>query len=330
VTAIRRVIKSIWFTIGVDLLIITYAIYIGIEIQGISSTKVEIVRGTYLQTLSVWELAFFCAFTLEILLRLFALGFVKYFRSWLNKFDCLLMIASFGSTFILPLIFEGLDHRAQIFRILLLLRVVRLSRWFTKLERFKILIATMTQIAPTLLTFIGILIVAFYWFAVLGMTVWAGRISPNNSLLVDSKFAHRNWFHLSFNNFFESLALLFACTSIKDWPVIADAFELISSSAWAWLYFCFFVLYISIILMGVLASVTLDAFVVQFKVKQMKTKSPVQERIEQLRISYTIGDNKDKDTEGIFIDKKRKRKWTVKSKPDMFQLYKAIVKGEVK
>lgn len=70
-----------------------------------------------------------------------------------------------------------IELQLQFFRILLMLRVLRLARWFTKLERFKVIvgttfnkalntytnnmIATIYQIAPTMGTFAGVLIVRY-------------------------------------------------------------------------------------------------------------------------------------------------------------------------
>jgi len=249
---------------------------------------------------------------------------VKYFRSWWNRFDCFLIITSLIYTFLLPFIFDDLIHRSQTFRVLLLFRVLRLSQWFPKVERFNVLTATINQIIPTLLSFLGILLVTFYWFAVLGMTAWANSISPNNPRLVGSEFSNSNWFHISFNNFYESLVLLFTLMAVNNWHNIAKAFELVSSP-WSWVYFCIFILYFSTIMISALASFILDAFVVQYKIKQMNTKCPVQSRIDQLRMDYM--NNEEKDLDGIFLDKKRKRKWTVISRPDIFQLQKANVTG---
>jgi hypothetical protein len=85
-------------------------------------------------TLSVLEYIFIAVSCTEVLLKIFALGFTRYFQSHWNKIDCFLIVTSLLEVAIFSYL-SG-EWKPQIFRLLLGLRMIRLVRWFTKIERF--------------------------------------------------------------------------------------------------------------------------------------------------------------------------------------------------
>lgn len=53
----------------------------------------EIPQFGFYSTISIWEFSFFCGYGLEIILKIFAFGFRKYFRSLWNRYYTRLMAA---------------------------------------------------------------------------------------------------------------------------------------------------------------------------------------------------------------------------------------------
>eukprot|EP00029_Vermamoeba_vermiformis_P008869 TRINITY_DN4266_c0_g1_i1.p1 TRINITY_DN4266_c0_g1~~TRINITY_DN4266_c0_g1_i1.p1 ORF type:complete len:805 (+),score=159.94 TRINITY_DN4266_c0_g1_i1:29-2416(+) len=315
----RKGIKSIYFTIFVDLMILANAIYVAVQEQ---MNEEDLPEVGFYRSISIWEFSFFCGYALEIILKIFAFGFRKYFRSLWNRFDCLLIL---GSTIaiIVSVVDPQSELQLQFFRSLLLLRVLRLAKWFSKLERFKVIVATIYQIAPTMVTFSGVLIAVFFWFSAIGMSIWAGKIYEDMPELLNTDFASMHLWRVGFNNVIQSAAMLFTLMTVNNWHILAAAHEVVSTP-FAWIYFCIFIFYVSTVMMSVVSAFTVDAFVVQWTIIKDRTKSPVQLRIEQLSTIYR---DQSSDKEGIFMDQEgsHKRVWTVIPNYNIFQLTRTVI-----
>jgi len=302
---IRHFIQSGWFMIATDILIVITAVYVGVSESSASDYA----------TLSVLEYIFIAVSCTEVLLKIFALGFTRYFQSHWNKIDCFLIVTSLLEVAIFSYL-SG-EWKPQIFRLLLGLRMIRLVRWFTKIERFKVIMATVSQMLVTMVTFAGALFVVYYWFAALGMQLWAGEIRPDRVELQDLDYARNEYWNLSFNNFIEAMSLLFSVI-LNNWHSIAQAVAAISSW-YAWIYFVLWMLVTALVLMSALTAFILDAFIVQWNIKKRKWKGYVQWRIEQLCSTYSV-----KDEEGIFYDGEHKKVWRAKPRFDVFQIMRTV------
>jgi hypothetical protein len=122
------------------------------------------------------------------------------------------------------------------------------SFFFTKF-RFKVIVATISQMIPTFVTFAGVLFVVYYWFAAFGMHIWAGKMSKDLPELQTLDYIRNEYWHLTyvsfhslywvkkrekkeflivslllyllrFNNFIEAMSLLFACMTLNNWHSI--------------------------------------------------------------------------------------------------------------
>jgi hypothetical protein len=54
---------------------------------------------------------------------------------------------------------------------------------------------------PTFITFGGVLFVVYYWFAALGMHIWAGKISEYSPQLQTHDYIRNEYWHLTYVSF---------------------------------------------------------------------------------------------------------------------------------
>lgn len=119
------------------------------------------------------NIGFTAAFTLEMILKLIALGGREYWADHFNRFDCIVVLSS-----LVEVATEELDlpFNAQALRALRLLRVFKLLKAWTSLQRLlSSLLRAVRPLAWLLLLFALVLFI----FALLGMQFFGNRLAPD-------------------------------------------------------------------------------------------------------------------------------------------------------
>lgn len=124
--------------------------------------------------------------------------------------------------------------------VLRLFRLLSLSGFFNEITR------TFLTIIPSLLTYIGLQLLTFYMWVIIGMDIWAGDIYPGNPALTDTIFAASNYYDNNFNNFLYSYVTVFELMVVNNWQQIASGYVAISGES-AWLFFVSFNAWVVII-----------------------------------------------------------------------------------
>jgi hypothetical protein len=312
VTFVRNIINHWAFSLFADAVTLAYAVFMAISFNAETEPETE--------PITIWELILLIVYITEIVLKIFASGVVKYFRSWWNRYDCFLVCASILTYSLLTIIIGSSGIASQIFRALLILRVVRLLRWFGRVSRIAIIIQTVLQLFEYWTSFAGALGVLVYLYAIIGMHIWLGAIYAGNPRLRGTDFDLYNYYHFSFNNFFEALSLLFVVIIEGNWAAIAEAFERVSTP-FAWIFFCSFYIYTTNILVYSLVGLTFEAFVVQWKMKRFHQKSYLEARLEELEQKATP----ENDHEGLFFDEFHVQKqWKITARYNVTQALKTV------
>ena len=132
---------------------------------------------TYSQTLEWIDVYFTCIFSLEVVLKVLALGWTTYWRwSW-NRFDFVVVVLGY-----LGYLFDA-GAAASLVRIFRIFRVLRLIK---RLESLMRLMSTLMLSLPSLWNISAFLFVVFFIFAVLGVQLF-GRVGKQ------ARLAARSW-----------------------------------------------------------------------------------------------------------------------------------------
>ncbi|XP_028178504.1 muscle calcium channel subunit alpha-1-like isoform X1 [Ostrinia furnacalis] len=150
---------------------------------------------------------FVVLFTMEMLVKMYALGFQGYFVSLFNRFDCFVMICS-----ILELALTITDTIPQlgisVLRCVRLLRVFKVTKYWRSLSN---LVASLLNSIQSIFSLLLLLFLFIMIFALLGMQVFGGRFDYEAEV---QKERH------NFDSFWQAVLTMFQILTGEDWNVV--------------------------------------------------------------------------------------------------------------
>ncbi|XP_076641129.1 ca[2+]-channel protein alpha[[1]] subunit D isoform X4 [Halictus rubicundus] len=155
----------------------------------------------------ITNMFFIALFSMEMMLKLYSLGFQGYFVSLFNRFDCFVVIGSITemiltNTHIMP------PLGVSVLRCVRLLRVFKVTKYWRSLSN---LVASLLNSIQSIASLLLLLFLFIVIFALLGMQVFGGKF--NFSELHD-KPRH------NFDSFWQSLLTVFQILTGEDWNMV--------------------------------------------------------------------------------------------------------------
>ncbi|KAM6270766.1 two pore channel protein 2-like isoform 2-T2 [Spheniscus humboldti] len=212
-----------------------------------------------------------------------------------HRFDTLIIFAALTATILNTTLKSTMKYNSQqILDIVFILRVLRLIRIVDSIQRFRVIINTLINIVPTMLTFGGLTLVVYCVFAIVGMELFHGKIQffPANSnaphalecgnpALKDSLFARGKYCKNNFNNFASSFIVLMELTVVNQWHVFANGFANVTVQP-VKLYFIAFHIVMVIIIVNIFVSFILEAFFVEYSLEKSEVETAIEQKIQEL------------------------------------------------
>ncbi|XP_049712963.1 two pore channel protein 1-like isoform X4 [Elephas maximus indicus] len=263
--------------------------------------------------ISYAEWLFLSLYITEILLKLYTYEPRAYFgrKQFWNWFDTLIIIAALVAT-VANATIQSASRRSsqQILDIVLVLRVLRLLRVIVSIERFRVIVTTLINIGPTMLTFGGLVLVVYYTFAIIGMEMFHGKVqffdsnftTPGalvcgNPALKDTAFARDRYCKNNFNDLASSFIVLMELTVVNQWHIIAGGFALVTHQA-AKLYFIAFHVVVVILIVNIFIAFILEAFFVAYSLEKSEVETAIEKKIQELG----VGVKEEEVQDGALID----------------------------
>ncbi|XP_072155545.1 muscle calcium channel subunit alpha-1 isoform X4 [Bemisia tabaci] len=155
----------------------------------------------------VTNMFFIALFTMEMLLKMYSLGFQGYFVSLFNRFDCFVVIGSISEmvlthTNIMP------PLGVSVLRCVRLLRVFKVTKYWRSLSN---LVASLLNSIQSIASLLLLLFLFIVIFALLGMQVFGGKFNFD-----PSQFKPRS----NFDSFWQSLLTVFQILTGEDWNTV--------------------------------------------------------------------------------------------------------------
>ncbi|XP_059609825.1 muscle calcium channel subunit alpha-1 isoform X5 [Phlebotomus argentipes] len=155
----------------------------------------------------VTNMFFVALFTMEMILKMYSLGFQGYFVSLFNRFDCFVVIGSIGemvltNTHIMP------PLGVSVLRCVRLLRVFKVTKYWRSLSN---LVASLLNSIQSIASLLLLLFLFIVIFALLGMQVFGGKFNFNST--VDKPRSN-------FDSFWQSLLTVFQILTGEDWNTV--------------------------------------------------------------------------------------------------------------
>ncbi|XP_043196531.1 muscle calcium channel subunit alpha-1-like [Amphibalanus amphitrite] len=155
----------------------------------------------------VTNLFFIVLFTIEMIIKMYALGFQNYFVSLFNRFDCFVVISSIvevvlTKTGVMP------PLGVSVLRCVRLLRVFKVTRYWRSLSN---LVASLLNSIQSIASLLLLLFLFIVIFALLGMQVFGGKFNFDST---DAKPRS------NFDTFVQSLLTVFQILTGEDWNMV--------------------------------------------------------------------------------------------------------------
>lgn len=277
-----RVVKHKAFQIFFDILTLINAIVIAIATPASDWDEIT-------------EWIFLSFFVLEITLKLYVQGASRFFKRMWNVFDFFVI----GAAFIMAIaeeIKDDDDDSRLALDVLLVLRVLRLVKIIGSIDRFKVIVHTISKIGPSLLTYGGVLLVFYYIFAMIGMESFQGLVKYtgyesgselfcSNEKLEKTDFWRDHYCNNNFNDVVHAFIVLFELTVVNQWHVIAYGYAAVTNS-WARLFFMLFHLICVIIVLNIFTAFVLEAFMLEYSATYGgKLESQLEKKIHEMGLS---------------------------------------------
>jgi len=240
------------FQQGILLCIFINTFSMGIEYHDQPETLTRVVE--------VSNLVFSCIFTVEMILKLTAYGFIQYISDGFNVFDG--FIVCLGSMELYNGIVYGVSEEGSglsVLRTFRLLRILKLVRFLPNLRRqLIVMLKTMDNVA----VFFGLLTLFIFIFSILGMNLFGCKFCDPETGICDRK---------NFDSLLWATVTVFQVLTQEDWNIVLFA-GMERTSHWAALYFVALMTFGNYVLFNLLVAILVEGFSNQAESLQMDDK----------------------------------------------------------
>lgn len=155
----------------------------------------------------ITNMFFIALFSMEMMLKMYSLGFQGYFVSLFNRFDCFVVIGSITemvltNTHVMP------PLGVSVLRCVRLLRVFKVTKYWRSLSN---LVASLLNSIQSIASLLLLLFLFIVIFALLGMQVFGGKFNFSE---MQDKPRH------NFDSFWQSLLTVFQILTGEDWNAV--------------------------------------------------------------------------------------------------------------
>nr|XP_037854829.1 two pore calcium channel protein 2 isoform X4 [Chlorocebus sabaeus] len=229
--------------------------------------------------LGILNCVFIVYYLLEMLLKVFALGLRGYLSYPSNVFDGLLTIVLLVLEISTLAVYRlprpgwrpemlGLLSLWDMTRMLNMLIVFRFLRIIPSMKLMAVVASTVVGLVQNMRAFGGILVVVYYEFAIIGISLFRGVVvaPPGNSSLASANgsapcgsFEQLEYWANNFDDFAAALVTLWNLMVVNNWQVLLDAYRRYSGP-WSKIYFVLWWLVSSVIWVNLFLALILENF----------------------------------------------------------------------
>ncbi|KAM9461501.1 two pore channel protein 2 isoform 1-T1 [Clarias gariepinus] len=220
----------------------------------LDSEKTVTERNDYYMEVINW--AFIIYYLIEMILKLIALGWKGYLSYKNNIFDGFFTVVLLILQITIFVVFKIKNPKSmacqvgdislwELVRLVNMLIVFRFLRIIPEIKLMALVASTLVDLVKNLRAFAGILLVVYYVYAVIGIWLFQGAITPpssssgngtSNFTMECGSYEQLEYWPNNFDDFASSLVLLYDVMVVNNWQVFMDAYTRYTTE-WSKVYF---------------------------------------------------------------------------------------------
>ncbi|XP_068594473.1 two pore channel protein 2 [Brachionichthys hirsutus] len=251
----------------------------------LNSEKATVDRDNYI--IEIINLCFILYYLCEMCGKIFAFGWRGYLSYRNNIFDgfctvlLLVLLITIYITYKSPLsqserLFHGLLSLWEMIRLVNMLIVFRFLRIIPNIKLMSLVASTLLDLVKNLRAFAGILVVAYYVFAMVGIWLFEGAIKPPQGMSVLSNGSMENitsnvsmecgtyeqleYWPNNFDDFAAAIVLLYDVMVINNWQVFLNVYTRFTTG-WSKIYFVCWWITSSVMWVNLFVALILENFI---------------------------------------------------------------------
>ncbi|XP_011086365.1 two pore calcium channel protein 1A [Sesamum indicum] len=208
------------------------------------------------------EFVFGWLYVLEMALKVYAYGFVNYWRDGQNRFDFIItwvIVIGETTTFLSPRGLTFLSNGEWI-RYLLIARMLRLIRLLMHVQQYRAFVATFLTLIPSLMPYLGTIFCVMCIYCSLGVQIFGGIVNAGNPNLTGTDLSDDDYLLFNFNDYPNGMVTLFNLLVMGNWQVWMQSYKELTGTSWSYAYFISFYLITVLLLLNLVVAFVLEAF----------------------------------------------------------------------
>ncbi|XP_010689009.1 two pore calcium channel protein 1A [Beta vulgaris subsp. vulgaris] len=241
----------------------------------IIETTLDIADNSAQKVWQVVEFVFGWIYVLEMALKIYAYGFVNYWRDGQNRFDfvitCVIVVGE-TATFISP---EGQSFlsNGEWIRYLILARVLRLIRLLMRVKRYRAFVATFLTLIPSLMPYLGTVFCVMCIYSSLGVQIFGGIVNAGNASLEGTDLADSDYFLFNFNDYPNAMVTTFNLVVMGNWQAWMQTYSALTGTSWTLVYFVSFYLISVMLILNLIIAFVLEAFFSELELEESEEEA---------------------------------------------------------
>ena len=272
VPALARLADAPWFGWFINTCIVLNVLILCLYRSGMSQSELSLYERL--------DVVFVIIFTCEQVIKFIGYGRTAYWSDTWNRYDLGILVLSLMATGLELFSDDDNKSASSIFvslRVLRLFRTLRTLRLINTARQFETLMQTFLHLGRVIIPISVCIVVAFYSYAILGMELFGGKLSPSQVPGADP--------YTDFETFPRTLLAIFQLFTTSNWHEIMYTAREGAGKASA-LYFVSFFIVMILLFNNILLAITYEIFTFQRNLVEQEERSKA--RISFMNKSFHI------------------------------------------
>ena len=208
-------------------------------------------------------------FMVELVMKVFGYGPRLYFSYGWNRIDAAIILVTEIGIILEMTLFVTNTATYRTLHWLNVLCALRTFKVIASGKQGQSIIATFVDLLPITLPFVGVLFAWYYFYALVGMQLYDGLLTPEDERLHHTMYGQLDYYCNNFDNLSNALIVLFELMVVNNWEVTMFGVVAVTND-WNQLYFLIWYIITVVVVLNLILALVVEAFVVRYETSKKK------------------------------------------------------------